>query len=86
MENEPSPKKSKMVAEKSNSGSNEPEKVKITVVGQDRSEIFFLLNRDKKLQKVFQLYCKNTAQVYEDMQFIYKGNHIYGFHTPRAVS
>lgn len=58
MEKVPSSKKTKLVAEKSNftsSGSNEPEKVKITVVGQDNSEMFFWLNRDKKLHKVFQL-------------------------------
>ncbi|TKY59987.1 Small ubiquitin-related modifier 2 [Spatholobus suberectus] len=53
---------------------------------QDGRRLFFKVNQDLELSRVFRDFCDRKKLEYETLQFIYEGSHINGRQTPKMLN
>ncbi|XP_061373029.1 small ubiquitin-related modifier 2-like [Gastrolobium bilobum] len=61
--------------------------VAFSIRGQDGRQLFFKVNQDSKLIRVFRDYCHRLNLEFETMNFLYEGSYVNGKrHTPKKLN
>uniref|UniRef100_A0A8C0QWD2 Small ubiquitin-related modifier n=1 Tax=Canis lupus dingo TaxID=286419 RepID=A0A8C0QWD2_CANLU len=67
-------------------GKKEGKYIKLTVVGQDNSEVHFKLKMTTHLKKLKELYCQRVGVTINTLRFLFDGQRIADNHTPKELN
>ncbi|KAK7359273.1 hypothetical protein VNO77_01226 [Canavalia gladiata] len=60
--------------------------ISLSIKSMDGRQLYFRVNQDTQLLKVFKEYCERKELEFDTMQFLYEGSHVRGRDTPKTLN